>query len=68
MALRLALAPYACDADASRGRLHAESASPTRSEFQRDRDRIIHCTAFRRLAHKDPGVRAARRAIISAPG
>jgi dGTPase len=36
----------------SRGRLIAEPASPTRSEFQRDRDRIIHCTAFRRLAHK----------------
>jgi hypothetical protein len=45
-------APYATDPAASRGRLIAEPASPTRSEFQRDRDRIIHCTAFRRLAHK----------------
>lgn len=52
MASRLALAPYACDATHSRGRLHMEAPSPTRSEFQRDRDRIIHCTAFRRLAHK----------------
>ncbi len=36
----------------SRGRLVAESRSPTRTEFQRDRDRIVHCTAFRRLAFK----------------
>jgi dGTPase len=45
-------APYACDPSASRGRRFPETASPTRSEFQRDRDRIIHSTAFRRLAHK----------------
>lgn len=47
-----ALAPYSADAWASRGRLYAESSSPTRSEFQRDRDRIVHSTAFRRLKHK----------------
>ena len=46
------LAPWACDAGDSRGRLFEEEASPTRSPFQRDRDRIIHTTAFRRLKHK----------------
>jgi dGTPase len=45
-------APYACDPDRSRGRLHAEPVSPTRNAFRRDSDRIIHSTAFRRLAHK----------------
>ena len=45
-------APYACDPSRSRGRLHAEPASPTRSAFQRDRDRIVHSSAFRRLKHK----------------
>ncbi len=52
MAARLPLAPFACDATQSRGRLYTERPSPTRSAFQRDRDRIIHSTAFRRLAHK----------------
>ena len=50
-----ALAPravYAACSAQSRGRLHAEPGSPTRNEFQRDRDRIVHSTAFRRLAHK----------------
>ena len=46
------LLPYAASAIASRGRQHGEPACPTRSEFQRDRDRIIHATAFRRLTHK----------------
>ena len=45
-------APYACDPAQSRGRFYDESESPTRTPFQRDRDRIIHSTAFRRLKHK----------------
>lgn len=45
-------APFACQPAASRGRLTAEQESPTRSVFQRDRDRIIHSSAFRRLKHK----------------
>jgi dGTPase len=45
-------APYACDPQNSRGRLHAEPASQSRSAFRRDCDRIIHSTAFRRLKHK----------------
>jgi dGTPase len=47
-----ALAPYACDPAESRGRLHREPDARMRSPFQRDRDRIIHCAAFRRLQHK----------------
>jgi dGTPase len=47
-----ALAPYACDPAHSRGRLHPEPQSKTRSPFRRDCDRIIHSTAFRRLKHK----------------
>src|SRR5690606_29851791 len=47
-----ARAPYASDPAASRGRLVPEPESPTRSAFQRDRDRIVHSTAFRRLKHK----------------
>lgn len=45
-------APYAADPARSGGRLYAEPPSATRGDFQRDRDRIIHSTAFRRLAHK----------------
>ena len=47
-----ALAPWACDPARSRGRRFAEPAAPTRNAFQRDRDRIVHSTAFRRLVYK----------------
>ncbi len=46
------LAPYAADPARSRGRRHPEPPAAPRSEFQRDRDRIVHSTAFRRLEYK----------------
>jgi dGTPase len=46
------LAVYACDPAQSRGRRFSESDAPTRNAFQRDRDRIVHSTAFRRLVYK----------------
>ncbi|MHB1352107.1 MAG: deoxyguanosinetriphosphate triphosphohydrolase [Thiobacillus sp.] len=45
-------APYAAHSGQSRGRVHREAPAAPRSEFQRDRDRIIHSTAFRRLEYK----------------
>jgi dGTPase len=45
-------APYAADPKTGRGRRFAEAPSATRTDFQRDRDRILHSTAFRRLANK----------------
>ena len=46
------LASFACDPNQSRGRRFFEAAAPTRSEYQRDRDRIVHSSAFRRLVYK----------------
>ena len=46
------LARYASDPARSRGRRHPASPAPTRNAFQRDRDRIVHSTAFRRLVYK----------------
>ena len=46
------LGAYACQPQASRGRRFAEPEAPTRNVFQRDRDRIVHSTAFRRLVYK----------------
>src|SRR4051812_45088240 len=46
------LAPYAMPSRASRGRKHAEPEHPFRSLYQRDRERIVHCTAFRRMTGK----------------
>jgi dGTPase len=46
------LAPWASDPRKSRGRRFAESPSPPRNHHQRDRDRIVHSTAFRRLVYK----------------
>jgi dGTPase len=45
-------APYASDPALGRGRRHPEAPAPTRNDFQRDRDRIVHSTAFRRLVYK----------------
>lgn len=46
------LARWASRPEATRGRLHAEAPAPTRSDHQRDRDRIVHSSAFRRLVYK----------------
>src|SRR5699024_9701684 len=51
-AMTMALAPYACFPELSRGRRYTEPAPQMRTAFQRDRDRIVHCSAFRLLEYK----------------
>ncbi len=46
------LSPYACLSSATKGRQRPEEKCPVRTDFQRDRDRIVHCKSFRRLKHK----------------
>ena len=60
-------APWAVRPETSRGRLHPEPAGDARSPFQRDRDRIIHSGAFRRLQYKTQ-VFVYHEGDISAPG
>jgi dGTPase len=50
--MNMLLANFACDPIKTRGRLHPELPTPYRNEFQRDKDRIIHSNAFRRLEYK----------------
>jgi dGTPase len=52
MSMPASLAPYASRPEESRGRLYPEAESPSRGAFERDRDRIVHSTAFRRLQYK----------------
>lgn len=49
---KLMLSEFACKSADTKGRARAEEPCPIRTDFQRDRDRIIHCNAFRRLMHK----------------
>ena len=60
-----ALASFACHPERSRGRLYPEPDSATRDCFQRDRDRIVHSVAFRRLEYK---TQVFTKATTSAPG
>ena len=52
MMSHMPLAALACEPARTRGRRFTESSAPTRNDFQRDRDRIVHSTAFRRLVYK----------------
>ncbi len=48
----MTLSAFACDPALSRGRRFSQESAATRTEYQRDRDRIVHCSAFRRLVYK----------------
>jgi dGTPase len=50
--MTMTLAAYACDPLKTRGRRYPQAPAPTRTDYQRDRDRIVHSTAFRRLVYK----------------
>ena len=63
----LTLAPWASFSDRSRGRARPEPQDPLRPVYQRDRDRIIHCKAFRRLKQR-PRSFSRRRGTSTAPG
>jgi dGTPase len=52
MMSHMPLAALACEPARTRGRRFTEPSAPTRNDFQRDRDRIVHSTAFRRLVYK----------------
>ena len=60
---RLTLAPWATFSDASRGRQRPEEQDPIRPVFQRDRDRVLHCKAFRRLKQKTQVFRSPEGAL-----
>lgn len=55
------LSPYACKSFGNGRRVRHEEKCPFRTEFQRDRDRILHCNSFRRLKEKDAGIPLPRR-------
>lgn len=62
------LSPYATLSIHSRGRDDPEEQCDIRPVFQRDRDRILHCKAFRRLKNKNTGVSDCPKGIITEPG
>ena len=63
---RLTLAPWATFSDESRGRQRPEEQDPIRPVFQRDRDRVLHCKAFRRLKQKSQGFLSPEGALYRA--